>query len=165
MLSSLRISLKITPLFLNSVITITILYTAAFIIYVVYIQSIGSGIGTNSEVLLTISLNFAEIDFFEQTYTTLSLSSNLFATKLSKKNIPWNDTDVMKGNRIVLNQMYEYYSSNSIVKSFLDAKVKHLLNAPIRDTGISYSSLTKNSILTNPATEPLTEGYKSSLFT
>jgi len=74
------------------------------------------GIGTNSEVLLTISPNFAEIEFFSTNLFTVSLFSSLIPTKLEKTNIPWNDTDMMKGNRKVLNKMCEYYSSNSTVK-------------------------------------------------
>jgi hypothetical protein len=49
-------SLRILPLFLLLMITITILYATAFSINVVYIQSIGSGIGTNSELVFWAGL-------------------------------------------------------------------------------------------------------------
>lgn len=150
----------LSSLLLILLLTVTILCAA-----VIYIQSIESGTGTDSDLLFTISPNFAEIYFFSTNLFTVSLFSSLIPTKLDNNNIPWNDTAMMKGNRIVLNKMYDYYSSNPTVKAFLDAKVKHLLNAPIGDTGIPYSFLSKDSILTNPATNSLTEGFKPSLFT
>lgn len=30
--------------------------------------------------------------------------------------IPWSDTNMMKSSRLVLNDMYNYYSGNSIIK-------------------------------------------------
>jgi len=44
-------SLRILPLFLLLMVTIIILYAAALLVSVVYIQSIGSGIGSNSELV------------------------------------------------------------------------------------------------------------------
>lgn len=154
-----------TSLFLMRIIVIALFYTAALYWSVVYIQSIGFGIGVLSELFY----NFSSSEYFINTTADVDLICpllfSLVPTKLDEKKIPWNDTDMMKGNRIVLRKMYESYSSNPIVKSFLDAKVNHLLNAPEGDTGISYSSLTKDSILTNFATKSLTKNYKPSLFT
>ena len=63
--------------------------------------------------------------------------------------IPWSDTNMIKGNRLVLNDMYNNYSDNSTIKQFLDV---HLLKEPSGNTGISYYEVSKEVILNNKNT-------------
>ena len=53
----------------------------------------------------------------------MGTSSNSNGIPSNNSYILWSDTNMMKGNRLVLNDMYNFYSDNSIIKDFFDKKV------------------------------------------
>jgi hypothetical protein len=86
---------------------ITLFYAVALSFNVIYIQSIGSGIEGNSDLLLSISSNFLEIDFFKNTYTIFTLSTGLIVSAKSKESQntpkPWRLTK-LEQSRFVLHE-------------------------------------------------------------
>jgi hypothetical protein len=92
----------------------------------------------------------------------MGTSSNSNGIPSNNSYIQWSDTNMMKGNRLVLNDMYNFYSDNPIIKDFFDKKVLDLLKEPTGNTGITYQEVSKESILANESTVNLKKTFSRS---